>query len=165
MASGDILAIFLPAHNEPPSASFATLDTRNSRPVLDFDQTSVEAAVFRSESPPTCATGFGASVEVHWSATGITSGAVVWRASVERIDSGTLDVDGDSFASAVTAAATNVPGTDGVTTKTTIAMTNAQLDALLKNEDYRLKIERVPTDGGDTAAADAELHRVSLIEA
>ena len=46
MASGDTLAVFTPLHNEPPASIFATLDTRNSIPVLDFDAATDEEAVF-----------------------------------------------------------------------------------------------------------------------
>ena len=46
MASGDTLLTFTPASNEPPATVFATLDTRNAHPVLDFDDAANEDAVF-----------------------------------------------------------------------------------------------------------------------
>ncbi len=48
MASGDTLLIFGPLHNEPPSSDAATFDTRNLHPVLDFDASTDESAVFSS---------------------------------------------------------------------------------------------------------------------
>ncbi|MEB3277208.1 MAG: hypothetical protein VKM92_09615, partial [Cyanobacteriota bacterium] len=39
-------AVFTPSDNQPPSSGFATLDTRNSVAVLDFDAAATESAVF-----------------------------------------------------------------------------------------------------------------------
>ena len=65
MAAGDLLADFSPQCNEPPSSDAATPDVRNGHPVLDFDDSSDEAAVF---------TGF---MPWHYSGGGITAYAVV----------------------------------------------------------------------------------------
>ena len=46
MASGDTLVVFLLQANEPPTTNFATLDTRNNHPVLDFDASTNEDAIF-----------------------------------------------------------------------------------------------------------------------
>jgi len=51
MASGNTLCTFLPTDNEPPSSNYATLDTRNAHPVLDFDDTIQEAAQFTGILP------------------------------------------------------------------------------------------------------------------
>jgi len=51
MASGDTLLIFQPYNNSPPSGTYATLDTRNDHPVLDFDASTNESAVFSAVMP------------------------------------------------------------------------------------------------------------------
>ena len=51
MASGDTLLVFHPFDNEPPSANYATLDIRNLHPVLDFDDSTDESAVFSAVLP------------------------------------------------------------------------------------------------------------------
>ena len=57
MASGDSLVIFTPLSNEPPSSNFATFDTRNAHPVLDFDDTTEEKVVFTGIMPRNYAGG------------------------------------------------------------------------------------------------------------
>ena len=57
MASGDTLATFFPEDNEPPASAYATFDTRNAHPVLDFDgSTADEEAVFTGVLPRNYAT-------------------------------------------------------------------------------------------------------------
>ena len=73
MASGDLLAVLTPHSNEPPSASFATLDTRAGYLVLDFDDTADESAIFRFAVPNNYSGG-GFTVKVLWMATSATSG-------------------------------------------------------------------------------------------
>ena len=72
MASGDTLLTFFPNDNEPPSSNYATLDTRNQHPVLDFDASVDESAVFTGILPRNYGGG-GVTVYLHLSASGITS--------------------------------------------------------------------------------------------
>lgn len=163
MASGNTLIIFSAQDNEPPSSNFATLDLRNLHPVLDFDKSTDESAVFTGILPRSYSGG-GITVYIHYSATGITSGDVVWNSAFERIGDGQLDIDSDSFATA-NAATVTVPGTDGHVDIASIAHTDgAQIDSIAVGELFRLKITRDANNGSDTADADVELLQVELKE-
>lgn len=164
MASGDTLAIFTPHDNEPPSAAYATLDTRNGHLVLDFDQSTDEEAVFSCVLPRNYGGG-GITVYLHLSATGITTGNHIMETQFERVGDGSQDVDSDGFATAVAGAATAVAGTDGHVDIVAIAHTDgAQIDSIAVGEKFRLKVRRDANNASDTAAADMELHAVELKE-
>jgi hypothetical protein len=164
MASGDTLLILTPLNNEPPASAYATLDLRNLHPVLEFDQSTDEEAVFTAMLPRHYAGG-GITVRLVWAADGVTSGNVVWETAFERINDGGQDLDADSFATANSSGAVAVPGTDGVTKYTDIAHTNGgQIDSLAAGEAFRLKVRRDANHGSDTAAADAQLIAVELKE-
>jgi hypothetical protein len=68
------LRLFTALDNQPPASAFATLDTRNSIAVLDFDDTTEESAVFVGVVPDNANLASGLSVRIHWMATTATSG-------------------------------------------------------------------------------------------
>lgn len=163
MASGDTLAIFMPADNEPPSSSYATLDTRNGHPVLDFDAGTDESAVFSGILPRNYAGG-GITIYLHWAASSATSGSCRWATAIETISG--LDIDADSFATANTTGGT-ANGTSGIETVTTIAHTSgAEMDSLAAGGAFRLKVTRDAdgTSGTDDMSGDAELIAVEIKE-
>jgi len=165
MASGNSLVTFGPLDNEPPSSNFATIDTRNSQPCLDFDAATDESAVFSAVLPRHYGGG-GVTVRIYWAATSATSGSVRWQAAFERQASGGDDIDSDSFATANSAGGT-ADGTSGKLTYTDITFTDgAQMDSLAVGERFRLKVNRDAdgTSGTDDATGDAELLAVELIE-
>lgn len=162
MATGNALAEFTALFNEPPAANFAAFDVRNSQPHLAFDAATDEAAVFSSVMPDHYGAG-GINVVLLWRATSATSGNVVWTVAVERQDDEVLDTDADSFATAISATAAT-PATSGMIQYTTIALSNAQIDGLLKNERFRLRITRDADHASDTMAGDAELVHVYVRE-
>jgi hypothetical protein len=69
--------------------------------------------------------------------------------AVERNEAGGTDADADSFASAQTATGA-ANAASGVRTYTAVALTNAQIDGLLKNEKCRIKVTRDAANGSDT---------------
>jgi hypothetical protein len=147
--------VFQPYDNEPPTTNYATLDTRNSRPVLEFDTTTQEAAFFSRVLPVTYG-GNGLTVDVYFAADTATTGTIGWDAAIERIDVSSLDTDTDSFAAAQTITAVTVPGTSGQILKSSVAFTSgAQMDSLAAGEAFRLRIRRDVAN--DTAAGDAQL--------
>lgn len=161
MASGDTLVIFTPLHNEPPSSNAATIDLRNQHPVLDFDTTTGEAAVFSSVMPRNYAGG-GVTVYIHWAASTATTGTIGWLVGFEQIGTA-LDIDADSFAADNTVTAATVSGTSGIIVITNTTFTDgADMDSVAVGEAFRLKITR--DVAGDSAAGDAELLAVEIKE-
>ena len=162
MATGDTLLAFFPSDNEPPASNYATLDIRNGHPVLDFDTTTAEAAIFTGVLPRNYAGG-GVTVYIHAALTSATTGTLGWLVAFERMSDGSTDIDSDSFASDQTVTATTVPGTSGVILVLNVAVSNgANMDSVAVGESFRLRITRDVTN--DTAAGDAELLAVELKE-
>lgn len=162
MATGNTLLIFSPLANEPPATAYATLDTRNGHPCLDFDTTTAEAAVFSGVLPRHYAGG-GITVYLHWAATSATTGTIGWTVEFERIGSALLDVDADSFAGAQTVTAVTVSGTAGTVLISNVAVTDgANIDSVAVGESFRIRIKRDVAN--DDATGDAELYAVELKE-
>lgn len=163
MASGDTLLIFTPQCNEPPSANFATLDIRNQHPVLDFDATTNESAVFSAVMPRNYAGTTGVTVYLHYSMTSAEANTVDWDVAFERIGDQQLDIDGDSFAAVNSVDDTTVPGTTGLVDVVSITFTDGvDMDSVAAGEGFRLKVTR--DAASDDAAGDAELRFVEIKE-
>lgn len=163
MASGNTLITFTPAANEPPTSNPATLDSRNGHPVLDFDASTDESAIFSGVLPRSYSGG-GLTVTPIWGGTSATTGNVVWNAKFERLEDEGTDMDSDSFASAQ-AATGAAPSTSGALQYTPITFTSgAQMDSLAAGEMFRLKVTRDADNGSDTMAGDAELVGVEIKE-
>lgn len=157
----EVMPYFFPQDNEPPTSNYATLDTRNTHPVLDFDDTTAEAAIFTGVLSTTYG-GAGITISVAFSATTATTGTIGWTVEIERIGDSQLDIDADSFASAQTITAVTVPGTSGFIDVQSVNISNgANMDSLAAGEQYRVRIKRDVAN--DTAAGDAELHWVRVV--
>lgn len=162
MASGNTICVFLPLQNEPPPSNYAQLNFRNAHPVLDFDDTTQEAAVFSGILPRHYAGG-GITVYLHWVASSAITGTVGWDVAFERIGAAQQDIDADGFATAQTVTAATVDGTSGNVTITNVAVTNgANMDSIAVGEAFRLRIRRDVAN--DNAVGDAELVGVELKE-
>jgi hypothetical protein len=161
MASGDVIEIFYPASNEPPTANYATLDTRNSHPVLDFDDTTAEFAIFTGLLMGYA--GGGITVSVGFSATSATTNTIGFTVEIERIGDQVLDIDADSFATAQTITAVTVPSTSGLVDVVSVNISNgANMDSLANGEQFRLRLKRDVAN--DTATGDAEVHWIKIVE-
>lgn len=163
MASADTLLIFTPLHNEPPSSNPATLDTRNQRPVLDFDASTNEDAVFSAIMPQNYAGTTGVTVFLHYAMSSAEADTVDWDVSFERVGDQQLDIDGDSFAAVNSVDNTTVPGTSGLVDIVSVAFTDgADMDSVAAGEGFRMKVTRDAAN--DDAAGDAELVWVEIRE-
>lgn len=154
---------FFPLDNEPPSSNYATLDTRNNHPVLDFDDTTGESAIFTGILPLSY-NGSGLTVEVAYSMTSATSGTCGWTFDLERVGDSQQDTDSDGFTgSPITITAGTVPGTSGFVTVLSANVANgATMDSIAAGEQFRIKVTRdVANDNG---SGDAELHWVRIRE-
>lgn len=161
MASGNSLLLFFPQDNEPPASNPATFDTRQGHPVLNFDTTTAEGAVFTGVLPRHYAGG-GITVYVHWCAATATTGTVGWTVEFERIGTA-QDLDSDSFASAQTITAATVSGTSGIVFITNVAVSDgANMDSVAVGEAFRLRLLRDVAN--DTAVGDAQFVGMELKE-
>lgn len=161
MASGETLLIFTPLQNVPPASNPATLDMRNNHPVLEFDDTTNESAVFTDVLPENY-DGGGITVEIWVMGDGITSGDFDVDVAIERILAATTDLDSDSFDTAQSSDNNTVDSIDGVPIKISVNLSNAQIDGLQAGEPFRMKIERDAAN--DTGAADMQLLVVHVVE-
>lgn len=162
MASGATLCVFTPFQNEPPASNPATLNLRNAHPVLEFDDTTQEIAIFTGVLPRNYAGG-GLTVYVHWAAKTATSGTIGWDVAFERIGDSQQDIDSDGFASAQTVTATTVPGTSGHVDITTATFTDgAQMDSVAVGEAFRIRVRRDVSN--DNASGDAQLVALEIKE-
>lgn len=151
MASGNSLCTFFPADDEPTATNYATLNLSATalHPVLEFDTTTAEAAVFSGILPRNYAGG-GITVYVTW-AIAATSGTVGWTIEIERSNT---SIGADSFASAQTITAATVSGTTLIPSVTNVAITDgANMDSLAVGELFRVRLKRDVAN--DTAAGDA----------
>jgi hypothetical protein len=157
VASSTLARFTAAKDNQPPATAFATLDTRNSVAVLDFDAATVESAIFSSVIPEAADLTSGLLVRLLWMATSATSGNCRWGVQVERANT---DLDSDSYATAAEAhSAANA--TSGIPTLTEITLTT--IDGLTAGDTYRLKVFRKADDAtNDTMTGDAELIAVEI---
>ena len=162
MASGATLLEFFPYNNEPPTANYATLSTRNQHPLLEFNDTTNEYAVFTAIMPRAYAGG-GLTVYLHYAMASAEAGDIDWDAAFERIGDQQLDIDGDSFAAVQSVDGTVVPGTTGLVDIVSIAFADgAEMDSIAVGELFRLKVNR--DAASDTAVGDAELLGIEIKE-
>jgi len=163
MASGDTLLIFHPYNNEPTATVYATLDTRNQHPCLDFDASTNESAVFSSVMPQHYAGTTGVTVYLHYAMSSAVADTVDWDVAFELIGDQDLDIDGDSFAAVNSVDDTTVPDTAGLVDIVSVAFTDgADMDSVAVGDSFRLKVTRDAVS--DDAAGDAELYKVELRE-
>lgn len=161
MASGDTLAVFTPQCNEPPAAAFATFDTRNGHPVLDFALN--EIGVFSSVMPRHYGGG-GVTIYEHYAMTSGEANDVKLETYLERIGDQQQDIDGDGFAAAQNTGDITVPGTTGLVDIISSTHTNgAQMDSIAVGEGFRLKVKRIAVTGTD-ASGDLELRFIEIKE-
>lgn len=153
---------FFPLGNEPPASNYATLDTRNSHPVLDFDDTTAEAAVF-SSIMSTDWTGGDLTAQLAYSMTSTSTGTVGWTLEFERIGDSQLDIDSDSFGDATTITAVDIPATSGHVDVVSATVQSTDMDSIAAGEMYRVRVKR--NVSADNATGDAEFHWLTLKEA
>lgn len=163
MASGDTLAVFTALSAEFPASNYATLDTRNNHPVLDFDQTTGETVYFSAVMPQNYSDATGVTVYLHWAGSVVGTNTVGWLVAFERLGDGGTDLDADSFASDQTVTAEAADATSGIMDVSSVAITKgANMDSVVAGDAFRLRVTRDVAN--DTLAGDAELVCVEIRE-
>lgn len=163
MASGNSLLMWTALQGEPPASNYATLDTRNAHPCLDFDQTTGETIYFSGVMPQHYSDATGVTVYLHWAGSVAGTNTVGWLIAFERMGDGGTDIDADSFASDQTVTAEAADATSGILDVSSVAVTKgANMDSVVAGDLFRLRVTRdVATD---TLAGDAELYAVEIRE-
>lgn len=161
------LARFTALDNNPPASNYATFDTRNSLPVLDFDDGSDsastdEAAIFLSVVPESANIASGINAIVTWAATTSNSGNVVWELSLARLNAGNQDIDSYAFDTATLSANSATNATVGVLTSTTITIAAADTDGISAGDPFAVKLVRKESNAGDSMSLDAEMLSLEL---
>jgi hypothetical protein len=150
---------FFPRDAEFPATNFATIDTRNNHPCLDFDDTTVETVFFTGFIPQGATfagTGTALTFVLESTATSATSGNIGWNVALERIVAGGIDIDADNFGTAQGGSAA-VNATSGIVTEVSVTFTQAQLPTSLAAGDMiRVRVQRNTSVSGDHTG-DAEL--------
>lgn len=144
-----------------PASNYASWDTRNIRPVADFDASTDESLIFLLKIPDTW-TGGDIDVYIDFAMTSATTGNVVWQAAWER---GNTDIDSDSFATAVGSGQVAVSGTSGIKSRGTITFDSTEIDGAVAGDLVWVKLNRDAdsTSATDDAAGDAELELVTFV--
>jgi hypothetical protein len=144
-----------------PSSNAADFQKRNGLPVLYFDTTTAENVYFLLLMPRNYAGG-GVTVYLHTVAKTLTSGTLQWSVYFDRIGT-SLDIDGNSYASAQDTTSDSVSGTSGIVTIQSVAFTNgAQMDSVAVGELFFLKVERKVS--GDNLAEDGGILGIEIKE-
>ncbi len=168
MASGDTLLVFTPLAAEMPINGYASFDTRNQHPVIDFDSATQESIVF-SGALPRGYSGGGLTVTLVWSASTVSAdddadARVKWGVAVERLGCGGTSLDHGSFG-AVGSVVAAPAATSGQLQYTEIALADgAPIDYLAAGESFRLNVVRQAAASEDVMSGDAELRFVMLRE-
>ena len=140
-----------------PVFCFATLDTRNNIPLLDFDAASNEIEIFFGVMPRSYAGG-GVTISFYVLTTQVT-GDMSWKTFFKSVTDDVDNLDTKVFAAPQSNQAVDAPSASGEPKLFTIAHTDgAQMDSLAAGEPFFLMLMR---DGQDTTnddmANDAEM--------
>lgn len=155
---------FFPKDAEFPSTGFATIDTRNNHPCLDFADSGTETAFFTGFIPQGAsfaASGTALTFVLESTATSATTGDIGWNVALERIVAGGIDIDADGFGQpgqgTAQSGSTAVNATSGVVSEVTVTFTQAQLPTSLAAGDMiRVRVQRNTAVSGNHSG-DAEL--------
>lgn len=143
----------------PPATNYATIDTRNSVPVLEFNPTTIESTFFLGIIPEGTILGSTLGAYLHFAGDTATGSTVAWGICMERMF-GITGFSADSFGTGVQVNQI-LPSTTAA-----IAIAGAEVpvpSGLTTGEGYRLLIRRIANDAtNDTAPGDAQLVLVEL---
>jgi hypothetical protein len=133
-----------------------TFAVRNNHRVAQFADAVTTETFYTFNMPSVFAEG-DIEVKLKWMAASAIAGDVIWAVAFERHQDSTDDLDTDSFAADVIAAATTTPAISGQPITTTIALTSAQYDGILQGDQFRIRVRRLGSNGSDTMTDTAQL--------
>lgn len=141
------------------SAGTPAMDERNGHKLISLATGDAFVIPFLISSA--YASGSNATLKITGCPVTATSGTLKLQISIEELDG--LDIDGDSFATAVAPDADpTLSGTSGVMVDTTWTLDNTELDTIGAGKWGRLKIERIST--GDTMSGRFQVYGFSITQ-
>lgn len=162
MASGNTLLIYTALSAEFPTTNYAVLTVSNDHPVLEFPETPNQIVLFRGVMPRNYSGG-GVTATIYWKAAAATTGAAVWAMEWERM-LGFNITGGTSFASVINSTPVTTNATLGVVNTSVISFTNAQIDAVVAGDPFRVRLLRVADNAGDNMVGAAHFLQLELRE-
>jgi len=138
----------------------ASAGSRNGHPVINFDDTIIEGVICSNKISPNYSGG-NITVEIDWVAKTATSGAVSWGVEFERNNPNGTDIDSNSYATQQIESS-STSRESGVINRTTITLTQAEADAVVANDSFRMRFERVPKDSRDNMIGDAQVLKIAV---
>ncbi len=155
-STGATYGIFTPFNNQPPIVNYATLDTRNSIAMLNFDESTPQSGMFVSSIPYNGSVAGGLIADIKWiAATG--AGNCLWGARIMPLNAAS-NLNIDNFATAATGVTTAL--TTGLTTTTSLLLSS--ISGIVRGDSYRLNVYRVANDVNDTLVGLAQVHTIVL---
>ena len=140
-----------------PVFAFATLDTRNSIPLLDFDDTANEVAIFFVPTMPRSYAGGGVTVSI-WVLTTTATGDMSFKGFFKSVTDDVDNLDTKTFAAPQENTTIDAPSASGEAKLFTIPFTDgAQMDSVAAGEPFFFMLMRDAQDGtNDDMSGDAE---------
>lgn len=155
--------VTLKPRDSAPLSSFASHDTRNYTPVLDFSDDTYQRVVW-VDTLPLRYGGGGVTVEVLFAATTATSGNMEWKGAFEEISGEAQDLDSDGFATDQSSGVVTVSSTCGKVKTATITFTDgSQMDNVGAGDTFRFRLFR-EYDCSGNAEGDGEVVIVHIKE-
>ncbi len=159
------IAEFGANQNQPERSSLAFPALRSllgddNAEVLAFPSGSVEVATFAGILDQIYSGGT-LTVTVVWAPAAATSGDAALQVQFKKATPGTDNIDTVTFGAAKSAIVT-VPGSLGVQVATQFTFTNAEAEALVRGDYYRLAFSRLTA--GNTMAGDLHLFGITIEE-
>lgn len=167
MASGDLLAHFIPAMSQPPASLYAPclVNTVARIPYLAYDDTTDWKTKFQGNMPSHYAGG-SVKASIYFAMASAVTGKVRFDGYFARASSG-ANVNSLSWSAAQTVNVSAVPVSAGNIYQADITFTaGAQISSIQAGHPFFFRLERKPSDAtNDTATGNAEVYDAKLTEA
>ena len=139
----------------PPATAYALWQTRNSTPILAFNDSTQWSSFFVDVVPEGAVLTSGVLVRIAFVPASASSGVCIFGVQIERMNT---SVDADSFDTAGTVSTTVTSSTVPVVASVTLTT----IDGISVGDTYRLKVYRDASNASDTMVGDAQILSVEI---
>lgn len=153
------LARWTALDNSPTATAYATFDTANNIPVLNFDAVTGESGIFSNIMPQGASFSNGIDARIFFRSAGGTTGAVVWNLAFE---SGNSNISTDGWTTGLNSSGAPANGTLGMQTVATISFSSTEIGGLTAGDFFRTRLSRVSLNAADTMTGDAQFTAMEI---